>query len=93
MPILMTIVTLAAIAAALLQPAWWTILAALCLIASIASTLVFNVPINNATGKMDPANPPADFRQLRKRWAFFRSVRGSLQMIAFVMLCAGVVLL
>lgn len=91
MPILMSVVTLTAIGIAIWHPIWWTILAAVCLVVSIVSTVIFNVPINNATGAMDPENPPANFRQLRRRWAFFRAVRGGLQLIAFVVLCVGVV--
>lgn len=66
--------------------------AALVFIAALVSTLIFNVPINLATGRWDPENPPLDWKQTRNRWEFFQGVRSWLLLIGFILLCLAVVL-
>ncbi|HEY0077010.1 MAG TPA: DUF1772 domain-containing protein [Pyrinomonadaceae bacterium] len=66
--------------------------AAASFILALVSTLIFNVPINLATGKWNPDSPPADWKQVRNRWEFFQGVRSWLLLIGFVLLCAAVML-
>jgi hypothetical protein len=66
--------------------------AALVFIAALVSTLIFNVPINLATGRWDPQNPPPDWKQTRNRWEFFQGVRSWLLFIGFILLCLAVAL-
>jgi uncharacterized membrane protein len=58
--------------------------------AAVVSTLIFNVPINMATGHWDPQKPPDDWKQIRNRWEFFQGVRSWLLLIGFVLLCLAV---
>ena len=37
-------------------------------VAALVSTIVFNVPINLATGKWDVENLPEDWKKIRDRW-------------------------
>jgi uncharacterized membrane protein len=59
------------------------------LIASLVSTIIFNVPINLATGRWNPDNLPADWKKTRNRWELFQGVRSWLLLAGFVLLCAG----
>jgi len=65
---------------------------AVSLVAALASTIVFNVPINLATGKWDADKPPADWKKSRDRWEFFQGVRSWLLLIGFVLLCLALTL-
>jgi uncharacterized membrane protein len=60
---------------------------AVSLVAALVSTIIFNVPINLATGKWDADNPPHDWKQSRNRWEFFQGLRSWLLLIGFVLLC------
>lgn len=53
------------------------------------TTLVVNVPINVATGKWDPANPPEEWELLRRRWDLFQAVRSWLLLTAFAFIAVG----
>lgn len=61
----------------------------LCVVLALASTIVFNVPINAATGKWDADNPPPDWKDTRNKWEFFQTLRSWLLLIGFVLVCAG----
>lgn len=67
----------------------WRWAGAASLIAALVSTIIVNVPLNLATGKIDPAAPPADWRTMRNRWEFFQGVRSWLLVIGFVLICVG----
>lgn len=67
----------------------WRWLAAAAFVLALASTIVFNVPINLATGKWDAENPPPDWKQTRNRWEFFQGLRSWLLLIGFVLVCIG----
>jgi uncharacterized membrane protein len=58
----------------------------------LISTIIFNVPINLATGRWDPMNPPSDWKQVRTRWEFFQGVRSWLLLIGFVLLSLALTL-
>ena len=70
-------------------PPHWRWLAAAALALALASTIVFNVPINLATGRWDPENPPPDWKRVRNRWEFFQGLRSWLLLIGFVFVCTG----
>lgn len=50
-------------------------------------TIRFNVPINKEIKQWDADNPPSDWKEIRKQWMFFQSVRSWLLLIGFVSLC------
>jgi uncharacterized membrane protein len=70
-------------------PRLWRWLAAASFGLSLASTLVFNVPINLATGRWDADNPPTDWTATRDRWEFFQGVRSWLLLAGFVLVAVG----
>ena len=70
-------------------PALWRWLGAGFLIAALVSTVIVNVPINIATEKWDPQQPPADWKSIRHRWNVFNAVRCWLLLIGFVLICVG----
>lgn len=53
-------------------------------------TIRYNVPINKAINQWDADNPPTDWKEIRKRWMFFQSIRSWLLLIGFVLLCFSV---
>jgi uncharacterized membrane protein len=70
-------------------PEIWRWLGAGSLIAALISTVIVNVPINLATGKIDPHSPPDDWRAMRNRWEMFQGVRSWLLVIGFLFICVG----
>jgi hypothetical protein len=48
-------------------PGWLSWPAAAAFAVAVVSTVAVNVPINIATGRWDPANPPADWERTRHR--------------------------
>jgi len=59
---------------------------------ALISTVIFNVPVNLATGRWDPKNLPSDWKQIRTRWEFFQGVRSWLLLIGFVPLSLALTL-
>lgn len=53
-------------------------------------TIRYNVPINRAIKLWDADNPPSDWKEIRKRWMFFQSIRSWLLLIGFALLCFSV---
>jgi uncharacterized membrane protein len=53
-------------------------------------TIFYNVPINKVIQQWDADNPPTDWKEIRKRWMFFQSIRSWLLLIGFVLLCFSV---
>lgn len=92
MPVGMTLCVVLAITSAIAadgDPLLWRWLSAAAFVLALASTIVFNVPINLATGKWDSQNPPPDWKQTRNRWEFFQGLRSWLLLIGFVLFCVG----
>ena len=55
-------------------------------VAGLVSTIIFNVPINLATGRWNDNNPPQKWKKTRNRWEFFQGMRSWLLLIGFVLL-------
>jgi hypothetical protein len=53
-------------------------------------TIKYNVPINKEIKQWDADNPPTDWKEIRKRWMFYQSIRSWLLLIGFVLLCFSV---
>lgn len=98
MPVLMTLCTVLSVSYAIYinklsdtaQIFSWA--SAVSFIAALVFTIVFNVPINLATGKWSAENPPDDWKEKRNRWEFFQGLRSWLLLIGFVLLCVVVTL-
>ena len=81
MPVLMTVCAIAPIGYALHysgsneQERFVRWAAAAFFVAALVSTIVFNVPINRATGKWDVENLPEDWKKIRDRWERFQGIR------------------
>lgn len=63
--------------------------AAASLILSVTTTVIVNVPINIATGRWDPEDPPREWEQTRTRWERFQGVRSWLLLFGFVLAAAA----
>lgn len=70
-------------------PELWRWLAATAFAGALVSTIVFNVPINLATGRWDAANPPANWKQTRDRWEIFQGLRSWLLLLGFAFVGVG----
>jgi uncharacterized membrane protein len=89
MPVFMTLCVVLAVAYAvqmneqqgLARGVRWA--AAIAFVLALISTIIFNVPINLATGRWDANNLPSDWEQTRTRWEFFQGVRSWLLLIGF----------
>lgn len=96
MPVLMTLCPALSIAyatqasaglGALVGIRW---MSALVFVAALISTILFNVPINLATRRWNPHDPPQNWKETRKRWELFQAVRSWLLLIGFALLCLAV---
>ncbi len=64
-----------------------TLAGVLCIIASIITTLLVNVPINaEIIDTSSVENPPADWAETRDRWNVFHALRTVLMIVAFLCL-------
>jgi uncharacterized membrane protein len=66
------------------------IVAAALFVLALISTLIFNVPVNLATGRWDADAPPPDWQRTRNRWEFFQGVRSWLLLAGFVVAAAAI---
>jgi len=66
--------------------------AAVSFIAALVATIIFNVPINLATGRWNADDPPEKWKETRNRWEFFQGLRSWLLLIGFVLLCLAMTL-
>jgi hypothetical protein len=67
----------------------WAWSAAAAFAASLAFTIVINVPINLATGRWDAEHPPPDWNRSRTRWELSQGIRSWLLLIGFVLVCVA----
>ena len=65
---------------------WLRVAAALCIAATVVTTLTINVPINTRTGSWQLTHDASEWQQMRERWHFYQGVRGWLFACAFVLL-------
>lgn len=64
--------------------------AAVVLTVALIVTILGNMPITFWTGRSPEGAPPPDFEIKRRRWDVFQAVRGSLQLLGFVLVCVAV---
>jgi uncharacterized membrane protein len=94
MPVLMTATFALGLANALHAgghggPVGWRWAAAAAFLAALTSTLIFNVPVNLATGRWDPQHPPENWKATRDHWELFQGLRSWLLLCGFVLMCVG----
>jgi uncharacterized membrane protein len=65
---------------------WLRIIAALCIVITIVTTLAINVPINNLTAKWQLTESFEKWAEMRTRWHLLQGVRGGLFLLSFVLL-------
>jgi len=66
-------------------PAWLTTAGLVLNAASIVTTLIGNVPVNDVTDSADPAAPPSNWRALRSQWETFHTASTVMTTTAFVL--------
>ena len=59
-------------------------------VAALIFTVLFNVPINLATRRWNPKDPPQNWKETRNRWELFQGIRSWLLLVGFVLLCLAV---
>jgi hypothetical protein len=93
MPVGMTLAVVLAIDSA--SGGWsgagWVIAAAVIVSVALVVTILGNVPINIRTGRIDADAAPEGFIAMRRRWDVYQFVRGSLQLVGFLLLAVGLV--
>ena len=97
MPVLMTLCPILTVSYAIqMNDQGWARLvcwgAAVAFVVALISTIVFNVPINLATGRWNPGDPPEAWKQTRNRWELFQGIRSWFLLIGFGLLCLAVTL-
>ena len=65
---------------------WLRVIAAACIVVTIATTLIINVPINNITAKWEMTESFDNWTQMRTRWHSFQGIRGGLFLLSFALL-------
>lgn len=98
MPVLMTLSVILAVSYAIslnsiegaARLARWA--AAVSFAAALVSTVLFNVPINLATGRWNADQPPENWKEIRNRWEFFQGLRSWLLLLGFILLCLAMTL-
>ena len=90
MPVGMTAAAVLGIAVAIERPSALPIAAAAILAVALAVTIAGNVPINLRTGRITDRTAPEGFIAMRRRWDVFQVVRGSLQLVGFVLVTIGI---
>ncbi|GAB3116677.1 hypothetical protein GCM10027055_26620 [Janibacter alkaliphilus] len=91
MPIGMTLTTVLGVSLAVSMPSAWLVAAAVSLGIALVVTIIGNVPINLRTGRIHAERAPEGFIAMRRRWDVFQLIRGSLQLVGFVLVTVGVV--
>lgn len=89
MPVGMTAAVVLAITAASRNPSAWSWSAVVAFVAALVSTVIFNAPINRATGRWEITEPPPGWERIRRRWEVFQGVRSWLLLAGFVLVCAA----
>ena len=90
MPVGMTAAAVLGIAVAIERPSALLIAAGAILAVALVVTIAGNVPINLRTGRIADRTAPEGFIAMRRRWDVFQFVRGSLQLVGFVLVTTGI---
>lgn len=90
MPVGMTAAAVLGIAVAIERPSALLIAAGAILAVALVVTIAGNVPINLRTGRIADRTAPKAFIAMRRRWDVFQFVRGSLQLVGFVLVTTGI---
>lgn len=69
----------------------WIVAAAVVLTVALVVTIAGNVPINLRTGRIREQRAPEGFLSMRRRWDFYQLIRGSLQLLGFMLVVVGTV--
>ncbi|WP_327000829.1 DUF1772 domain-containing protein [Dactylosporangium sp. NBC_01737] len=88
-PALIAAAVLVASAARNRQRVRWPVLAFVLLLSVVATTLVFNVPINTDQLTWSVQSPPPDWASVRDRWQLAHAVRTVAALLAFGCLSAA----
>ena len=89
-PALIAVAVLVAAAARNRQRVRWPVLAFVLLLSVVATTLVFNVPINTDQLTWSVQAPPPDWASVRDRWQLAHAVRTVAALLAFGCLSAAI---
>lgn len=92
MPFGMTLGVILTIALAVDHTNYFTISAAIALVVALIVTIFGNVPINKATGNITETSASKKFLAMRRTWDRYQLIRGSLQVLGFVLIVIGVTL-
>jgi len=92
MPFGMTLGVILTIASAVDRTNYFTISAAIALVVALIVTIFGNVPINKATGDITETSASKKFLSMRRTWDRYQLIRGSLQVLGFVLIVIGVTL-
>ncbi|APT83003.1 DUF1772 domain-containing protein [Corynebacterium ammoniagenes] len=92
MPFGMTLGVILTIALAVDHTNYFTISAAIALVVALIVTIFGNVPINKATGDITETSASKKFLAMRRTWDRYQLIRGSLQVLGFVLIVIGVTL-
>jgi hypothetical protein len=69
----------------------WTLLAAICLIATHAAFWIWVAPVNATMGPLTPETLPPDWMRLRNQWEYTHAARAVLQVIALGALVLSII--
>ena len=73
------------------RPAFgWTLLAAICLIATHAAFWIWVAPVNATMGPLTPETLPPEWVRLRNQWEYTHAARAVLQIIALAALVLSI---
>lgn len=68
---------------------WWLAVASAALFGGmIVYSILLPVPINNQIARWQPDAPPADWRELRRRWDTLHAIRVGFLIVALILLAA-----
>lgn len=90
MPFGVTLGVILTIALAVDHTNYFTISAVIALVVALIVTIFGNVPINKATGNITETSASKKFLAMRRTWDRYQLIRGSLQVLGFVLIVIGV---
>ncbi|MCG7309883.1 anthrone oxygenase family protein [Brachybacterium sp. ACRRE] len=91
MPVGMTLAPILAGLLAAREGGALLVVASAVLALALLVTILGNVPVNVRTGRITTSTAPDGFEAMRSRWEVLQAVRGSLQILGFVLVVLGVV--